>query len=412
MFKEKQLDSFIILLMFALLPIDMINGIMLKNGIILPVTLGQMFKLFIVGALFCRFYIHNIKLLRISCVLFLVMLMPSIYQAIIQVKTGFIFSDIVKVGKYLTPLFTFFFFRTIIKRGEPLEIKRLFKLVWFSYFVLVGNILIKYLGVGYPMYSTGSIGSKGFFFAGNETSALFIILSSILAYKIYLNKKQWTFYFFMLFNLFVGISISSKTGILGMLLLMVLIPLERPTNQFDLRKFKKLSLLLFLYIPLLFSATWLVIKQTSVYNRLTYFWDKLDFWTFLFSHRNHFFIDAYKVYQDKYSAVEKWIGVGQYKYEQLNNSKIIEIDIGDLFFANGYLGLLLFLTLWGDLAVKSWMLSKTKKHSYANFVFLMLVLLLGISSIAGHVINSGMSGVFIGFLFSLMYLKKEHNDEQ
>ena len=405
MLKLQKIDALIVLLMLALLPFDMINGIMLRNAIILPITLGQLFKLIIIAVIFFRFFLFNFKLLVTSCLMFLLMLLPTFYQILIQLDTSFLISDIVKVSRYLTPLFSFLFFKDFIDRQDPIELKKLFKLVWFSYIVLVVNVLIKYIGLGYPMYKAGDIGSKGFFFAGNETSALLIILTSILAYKLFLSKERWKFYIFMVFSLFVGLSISSKTGVLGILLMLILIPLERPTAQIKIGKLKKLILTLLVSIPLVVSGTWWAVKQSSVLDRLSYYWSKLDILTFIFSHRNFFFTDAYKVYMEEYSIIEKFIGVGQTRYELLNNSKIIEIDIADVFFAYGFVGLILFLFLFGVLINQSWRFSKFEEYKYTNFVFLMALILLGISSIAGHVFSSGMSAIFIGLLFSLMYLK-------
>ena len=405
MLKLQKIDTYIFFLIFALLPVDMINSVMLRNAIILPITLGQVFKLVIIAVIFFRFFLFNFKLLVTSFLMFLLILLPTFYQMLVQLDASFLFSDIVKVSRYLTPLFSFFFFKDFIVRQDPIELKKLFKLVWFSYIVLVVNILIKYIGLGYPMYKAGDIGSKGFFYAGNETSALLIILTSILAYKILLTKERWKFYIFMVFSLFVGLSISSKTGVLGILLVLVLIPLERPTAQIKIGKLKKLILTLLATIPLVVSGTWWAVKQSSVLDRLSYYWSKLDVLTFMFSHRNFFFADAYNVYIEKYSLTEKLIGVGQTRYELLNNSKIIEIDIADIFFAYGFVGLILFVSLFGLLISQSWRFSKFKEYKYTNFVFLMALILLGISSIAGHVFSSGMSAVFIGLLFSLMYLK-------
>ena len=186
-------------------------------------------------------------------------------------------------------------------------------------------------------------------------------------------------------------------------MILILIPLERPTAEIKIGKLKKLILTLLVSIPLVVSGTWWAVKQSSVLDRLSYYWSKLDVLTFIFSHRNFFFADAYKVYIEKYSLTEKFIGVGQTRYELLNSSKIIEIDIADVFFAYGFVGLILFL--FGILINQSWRFSKFKEYKYTNFVFLMALILLAISSIAGHVFSSGMSAIFIGLLFSLMYLK-------
>lgn len=406
MLELQKLDKYIVLLMLALLPMDMINSIMLKNEIILPITLGQLFKLIIIAVLFFRFYLFNFKLLLTSCLLFLLLLIPSFYQIFIQLDASFLFSDIVKVSKYLMPLLSFFFFREYIKHQEPTEIKKLFNLVWFSYIVLVVNILMKYVGFGYPMYASGDIGSKGLFYAGNETSALLIILTSILAYEMFFKKKGWQFYLFTIFSLFIGLSIGSKTGTLGVLLLLVLIPLKRPSIKSNTEEFKKLGYKVFGFIPIMAFGTWIALKHTSGYGRISYYWEKLDVFTFILSHRNFFCADSYSIYQSKYNFIERIIGVGQTKYELLNNFKIIEIDIADIFFAFGFIGLFLFVFLIFNLMSQSWKLSKLKEHPYTNFVFLMVFVLLGISSIAGHVFSSGMSAVFIGLLFSLMYIKE------
>lgn len=407
MLRVQRLDTVIIILMFALLPIDMINGLMLRNDIILPITLGQLFKLIILAVLFFRFFLFNFKDLVNSVILFLILLIPSLIQVVAQWDASFLFSDLVKVSKYLTTIVSFFFFKDLIKRQGVIELNRVFKLVSFSYAVLAINILLKYVGLGYPMYRAGNIGSKGFFYAGNETSALLIILTAILGYQIYLNIDRWKYYAFMLLSLFVGLTISSKTGVLGIVLLMVLIPLERPSLQFELKKLKKLALTVIVFLPILVSGTWWALKQSSVYVRLSYYWDKLDLWTFLFSHRNVFFLDSLTVYKENYTTLEKWFGVGQARYELLNNNKIIEIDIADIFFAYGYTGLLLFVILIGFMMIQSWRFSEFKKYTYSKLVFLMLIILLGISSIAGHVFNSGMSAIFIGLLFSLMYSNKD-----
>jgi len=115
------------------------------------------------------------------------------------------------------------------------------------------------------------------------------------------------------------------------------------------------------------------------------------------------------MYLEKYNIIEKVIGTGQRTFEKKNGDSGIEIDIADIFFAYGFLGLFLFL---GMMLFLFYQVKKFKKSStfypYASLIYLMLFILLGISTIAGHVYSSGMSAVFIGLLFSLMYLKEEH----
>ncbi len=407
MLRVQTIDYAIIILMFALLPVDMINTIVLKNGFSLPISIGQSFKLIILILLFIRFFLFNFKDLVSSVILFLILLIPSLRQVIIQSDASFLYFDLVKVSKYSTSFIAFLFFKDIIKRQDPLELKKLLKLVRFSYVVLSLNILAKYVGLGYPMYHEGNIGSKGFFYAGNETSALLVILTSILGYQILIANKRRLYYVFMLFSMFVGLTISSKTSVLGVLLLSILMPLERANFTFKFQKLKKLGRTFFIIIPLLIGVLWSILKQLSVYDRLSFYWERLDIWTFILSHRNVFLQESMVVYQTHYTWMEKLLGLGQAKYELLNNEKIIEIDIADIFFAYGYLGLFLFLTCIGFILIQSWRFSILNVYSYGKFVFLISFILLGVSSIAGHVFNSGMAAIFIGLLFSLMYVKND-----
>lgn len=406
MLKVSYLDNFIILLMFALLPVDMLNGLVLKSGINLPISIGQLFKLLILVFLFFRF-LSKPKLLLISFGFTLLLLLPSLYQSVKQLSAAFLFADIIKISKYLAPLFSFLFFVDFIKQSDENGIRKLMKLAQFSYLVLAGNVLLKYIGLGYPMYEFGSIGSKGFFYAGNEISALLVILSSIIAFDLWHNKKRIKYFLFWALTLFVGLTISSKTGVVGIMLIFLLIPLKRPSIRLSIGRLIFFLSAIFLIVPLVFYLSWKFIQGTAFYIRLLYFSEKFDFWTFLLSNRNVFFKDTYQKYIDEYSIIEKIIGVGQSQYELLNNGSIVEVDFADILFAYGILGLIYFLLIMTFLFVQALRFSRNYKYIFANFVLLMVFVLLSISTTAGHVYSSGMAAVFIGLLFSLMYFKKD-----
>ena len=211
MLKVSYLDNLIILLMFALLPVDMLNGIILKKGINLPISIGQLYKLLILAFLFFKF-LFKPKLLLFSLGVTFLLFIPSLYQSIKLLNVGFLFEDIIKISKYLAPLFCFLFFVDYIKRADEIGIRKLIRLVQFSYLVLAVNILLKYVGLGYPMYEFGNIGSKGFFYAGNEISALHLVLYAMLAYHLYEIKKAKTsfFLFFSCLVLSIGCNTTNK----------------------------------------------------------------------------------------------------------------------------------------------------------------------------------------------------------
>ena len=404
MFKISYLDNFIILLMFALLPVDMLNGIALKNGINLPISIGQLYKLLILFFLFFRF-LFKPKLLFISGALTILLMVPSIYQSLKLLSLATIFNDLIKISKYLTPVFCFLFFVDYIKNEGTNGMRRLLKLAQFSFLILAGNILLKYVGLGYPMYEYGTIGSKGFFYAGNEISALLIILSAFIAFNLWRRRKKIYYFIFWAFTLFLGLTVSSKTGVMGILLVFFLIPLKKPSIKISLKRLLFFLISIGIVIPLALYLSWRFIQGTAFYIRLMYFSKKFDFWTFLLSNRNVFFKEAYDTYIEKYDLIEKFIGVGQTQYEFLNQGKIVEIDFADIFFAFGIVGLIYFFGIILFLIIQAFRFSATRTYPYSNFTLLMILVLLGISTMAGHVFSSGMAAVFIGLLFSLMYFK-------
>jgi hypothetical protein len=402
--KTIKISTFILALMFLLLPVDMINGFVLKSDINLPLSLAQLYKLVIIFLLFLSF-ISKPNNILFSLGLIFLLLIPSIFQVLLHLKVGFLFKDIIKITRYLTPVFAFLFFVDYIKKGNNVDL--LFKFIKFSFIVFSINILLKYVGLGYPMYSYNSVGSKGFFFAGNETSVVLIILSSILGYKLWIEHKTKQYYLFFIFTLFIGITISSKTGILGVLLSFLLIPLKPLKAKISRKRIKIILYALLTFIVGLFIFFTDKVQSSPIMLRLNYFLEKLDFVTFIFSRRNEFFIYALEVYYNDYNLVEKIIGVGQVKYQYLIGASIVEIDIADIFFAYGIIGLALFVILISYIIYKAKLLKRQKIYPFSGLVYVMIFVLLGISTIAGHVFSSGMAAIFLGLLFSLMYIKED-----
>lgn len=401
--KTMNINTLVLILMFMLLPIDMVNGILLKNNINLPLSLAQFHKVIIIFFIFASF-LYKPNKLTLCLGLFLLLLIPSLFQVLIQFKGSFLLNDTIKITRYLASVFAFLFFVDYVKKGNGFNL--LFKLVKFSYIIFSINILLKYFGFGYPMYSFNNVGSKGFFFAGNETSVILIILSSIIGYKLWLNHDVKRYFLFFLFTMFIGFTISSKTGMLGVIIAFLLMPVKLDRLKFSTKKMIRMLFVVLFLIPILIIIGAKVLVNSPIFLRFEFFWKKLDFVTFIFSHRNKFFADGLKIYIEKYNFIEKLIGVGQTRYEMLNGNTIIEIDAVDIFFAYGFLGFSLFILLIVFIWLQARRLREIGSYPYAGFVALMILILLGISTIAGHVYSSGMAAMFLGLLFSLMYIKK------
>ena len=392
--------------MFALLPVDMINGIMLMNDVKLPISIGQLYKLLIVLCLLIRFF-FEIKLLVTTVILISLLLISSLYQLLYNLEGSHLLTDLIKASKYITPFICFLFFVNAFKYSQDRIYSLILKLVKISYLILIINIFITYIGLGYPAYKNGGMGTKGFFYAGNEISALLIILCSIIAFRLWNRKQKSKYFIFLIINLLAALTISSKTAILGIILVFLIIPFQ--DKSLKLKKFIPLLGCSIVMLPITLLLSWQFIKKTAIIVRIEYFYRELDFWTFLLSSRNVFLENSYYIFKDNYNFIEKVIGVGPSKFEYLNNFKVVEMDIMDIFFTYGYLGLAIFLFMQIFVIIQANAFSKSGKHPYSRLITMMAIILLIISTLAGHVFGSGMSAVFIGLLFALMYLKETKN---
>nr|WP_246516175.1 O-antigen ligase family protein [Aequorivita echinoideorum] len=394
--------------MFGLIPVDTLHGFVLQKGIVLPISIGQFYKLIVILILIFRFLLRP-KALFVSVFFFALLILPTLYQIIKQSDVSFFFTDVIKISKYLTPLFAFLFFVDYLKREGQRGIDIALKLVKFSYIVLIGNVFLKYVGLGYPMYEYGNIGSKGYIYAGNEISALLVILSAIIAFELWRKGEKLKYFLFWALTFFAGLTIGSKTGSFGVLLIFLLIPLKRPSFKLNFKRVFFFVISLFALIPAAIYFAWVFIRDTDLFIRLQYFYGKKDFLTFLLSNRNVFFKHAYDNYLQHYNFIEKIIGIGQANYELLNNGEIVEIDMADILFSLGIMGLIYLALVNTYLVIQAIRFSKNNRFIYSKFVLLMILALFGISATAGHVYSSGMIAVFMGLLFSLMYFKKSEN---
>ena len=406
MLKLATIDTFIIILMFALLPIDMINGIVLMKGMVLPISIGQFYKIIIIIFLLIRFF-FTIRLLISTIILIFLLSISSMYQIIFNLEGSDILLDLIKATKYITPFICFLFFVNAFKYSRDKIYPLTLSLVRISYLILVLNIFTKYIGLGYPAYKNGGMGSKGFFFAGNEISALLIILCSIIAFQLWNKKQKIKYSIFLIINLLAALTISSKTAILGIILVFLIIPFQ--DKSLKLKKFIPLLGCSIVLLPLTLLFSWQFIKNTAIIIRIEYFYRELDFWTFLLSSRNVFLENSYYIFKNNYNLIEKVIGVGPSKFEYLNDFKVVEMDIMDIFFTYGFLGLIIFISLIAFILLQANAFSKSGRYPYSKLVSMMVIILLVVSTLAGHVFGSGMSAAFIGLLFALMYIKEPKN---
>lgn len=401
----------IFILLFGLLPIDMLNGYLLHRlEVASVISISQMYKIILLGLLFVRV---NTAERVIFLFVFLLLLSPTLYQVLKGFNIQLIFIDIIKIFKYLASVLAFFYFRSIlINKGYLL--KWVYRWILFSFIILVINIFIKLLGIGFPMYSinTFEIGSKGLFYAGNEVSAVLLILSSFLMYWYQYYDNNRLFVIVGLLAILTGLYITSKAAILGTIFTFgYFLVFNSKRKRISIKSF---SFLFFFFFILLPSGGYFILdylKNSNVMVRISYFWDRLDIYTFILSNRNTFLFDFIEIFKEKYNFLEMIIGVGQSTFETLNHNHIIELDFFDIYFAYGLVGIFLFLFYISFIYIKAKLKSLNSNiFIFSYFTKYIAMILIALSFLSGHIFNSGMAAIYIGCVFSLMYYKPHHED--
>ena len=402
-------DIAIFILLFGLLPIDMLNGYLLRELEVAPlISVSQLYKIILLVFLFIRVSIPE-KVIFLSLILLL--LIPTVFQIFSSFNMKIIFSDLVKVIKYLGSVLAFFYFRSVFIHKAHL-LKWIYKWMLFSFLILVLNIFLRLFGLGFPMYTMNAleIGSKGYFYAGNEVSGVLLILSSFLMYWYQLFDKKKLFILVAILSILTGLYLTSKTAILGTIFAFIYLFIFSPnTKRVSIKNifFFLFSFFIALPIGLYFVVEYL--KTSDVMDRFSFFWNELDIYTFILSNRNTYLFNFLEIFKKEYNVIEMILGVGQTTFETLNNNHIIELDFFDIYFAYGVIGIVLFLIYISFVSIQSVFKSKNKNifpfASYTKFISILLILM---SFLSGHIFNSGMAAIYIGCVFSLMYYKKNN----
>jgi len=399
------IDRIIFILLFLMLFIDIFNGFMLHKNILLPISISQLYKLVFLTVLFSSFIFHAAQKLIYIFLFFSLLLCGPLIGVLFHANSGF-FSEIVLIFKLLTPLITYFYFRSLINRDSPFFIRNIKRLVILDFLIISVNMLLGGFGFGYEQYisytSGEAIGTVGYFYAGNELSILMIIVFSLIALFTWLKYKK-SYIFIAAFLLLLSLLKATKAAILGVLIIVVAVPFVVGFRK-TIHKYIVTNLLMFIILPIISYLLYVGVVQTGLYAKILGSFEKYDILTFIYSNRNNFAVNGWEVFNSQYSLFEQLFGVGQQHYMKLA-IKSAEIDVIDVLFYYGYFGLLFLLGLIATMFVKSFVQIRKKSFIFARYSLFMIALLFIISLIAGHTFFSGLAGPFIGLIFAFPYYK-------
>lgn len=401
----KTLASFIFYLFILFIPIDMINGVLIRNGIPSISVPFKLLVLVVVSLYLAKKHQHLYLLSVISAIVFFLAFHSFLLGDVKEALSG-----IDMLIRFNAIILFYLYFKTLIKnQAEDL----LFTIARISFYFLVFNIFLGVIGLGYPMYGHGEsgIGTRGLIFAGNEIGAALIVSSAIVMMKSLEDNSIKLFFFIAVLLLLSSAFIGSKVSLLGSIILFFFFPfLKAFKNMYNFRLPKRdfINANIFLItVPILATVgIYYTLYETNLIDRLSYFYKKLDLITLIFSNRNIWAEEAYNAFLNHYTFTEYLFGSGRDWWQYISEYKLVEIDPIDFLMNYGIIGFLLTFGIILYILLKT--IIYRNKNRYSIYVIFTILLLLGMSSTAGHIFNSGTAGFLIAILLALgNYRNKE-----
>lgn len=384
MISFKNLDYYLpiwlYLYLVILIPVELINGFFLFHGIGFGSNLISLIKLFmvLVGISFVLLTSKEVsKYLLISILTFFSLVIFQTFFGLFEIRTMFIFAKLI-----FNAIAIYFFYYCI---AVSHEYRKIYNVVLFNSLFLILNLMLSYFGLGFDNYKSGDgegFGGTGYLYAGNEVGAALLASLASLLLIIRTNIKL---VIFILLYFISGLLISSKASLLGI--------------------FSAIFIISYHYNRLLFILT-----LTSFFILSPVLWS-------LFSNKFELALNRWLFLIDNY-GIEYFILGGAKRVDYIVNTIMInfqnnpiQLIIGsgwsgeaennffDLFEAFGFFGIVIFV-FWsfvilrgvGTMIVRS---SSSKVRSS----YMIGIMILFLSLIAGHVLQSSLIAPFLLFVW-------------
>jgi len=390
-----------LMLGFALF-IDSINGFFLAGMGIDP-RLSAVYKfLFFIIVLYQVGCYSRRSMAGILLLLVTFMVGPTVTLVKTLDAAGY-FTDLTMALKVLAPLNVFAFCVLSCQQNADLVLKYGKAAIWLSFFVLLGNLILGALGVGFASYGTGEIGIKGFFFASNELSGVFVTLFGVFLHHAW--QKGKSFYALASLIAFVfGFMIATKAAMLSAAVLSFAIPIFNERNRIFHLSRLKLGMMLPIIIVISVLAVTIVqiLEATGLWSRFVWLYDKKGALGLILSGRDKYVINAVDAVDHYSSLLTAVFGYGRSGLEVITQGTV-EVDPIDMYFWFGIPGLAFFLFISTLFIRVSYLSTRLKQGYWGPTVLLTNITLIGISMIAGHTLTSGMLGPLLGLINGLAF---------
>ncbi|MCX9099867.1 O-antigen ligase family protein [Bacillus anthracis] len=363
----------------------------------------------------------------------------------LMIKSPVSFGEEVKfIMKSVYPIVLLFGYIIALKELKNNEFAFHKIITYFLYATLILSISIitaMATGTDFPSYPNSKIGSRGWFFAGNDLSSIFAIMFPIVVlYSVHKTTSFSKVYYWIptVLAMYASIMIGTKVGY-GAIVITLGIALFFLFIEYMMHRKKEgkgfIYLVNTIVAAVVLGGLLVLTPQTPIAKNMSihlkiYEYKKSvqdekdrkegkvvkeeehkqgeltdsEMKSLIYSDRDKF-LKVYKQYYKEAPLSQKLFGMG-YAGNYTTKMKLVEMDFHDLFFAFGIVGFLMYLLplLYFGIKIFIRLITNFKKLFSVKHMLLAstLVLSLGIGFMSGHVLTAPAASIF--FVVILAYL--------
>lgn len=415
---------------FLLLPfIDLASSIMARI-LDLSLSVGSILKglLLIFLVVYILFFTKS-KYKKISVIFVIITILFSLLYLITKPifwNYGIIFNEINYLIKFLFFPISFFAFLCIFD-DIGFDKKMIEKLMLYTIITYSALLIIPILtGTSFNTYENGLYGMVGWFYAANEISTILVLLFPF-SYLLISNKRKYIFLGILPILLVISY-VGTKVSLFGLIISGFIVLIISYLHNKKILKNPFVSCLIIFIVILIINFGSYTIKNfftvLDTPSQTEEIYECIEceelpgdslltkikkYGLRLLSQRNYFLKNTNAIYVENFSNETFLLGLGFNENSEINDSnvtKLIEMDILDIFYHFGVVAVILFLTPFLFIC---YLLIKEKLKLTKERVFygLMILMSLGISTVAGHVYMAPAVTIYVIIYF--MFLSNELN---
>lgn len=406
--------SLVLLLIAGFLLVDSAVGIIQKYiGVHIPISM--IYKTPVLLLLLLIIALRDPKFTAWILAALLCFIIGPVIQLLTFNDPSALFYDITLALKILSPILYLRYFMIAADEIPELFSRAAPRILILSCAIFAANMLAGLFGLGYPSYTTGGkdIGINGFFIAGNEMGAVYVILSAFLLTKAF-HYSFKRYCFAAVVTIIIGVLIATKASMLASFILVLFLPIFisgkkalRPTTAKVV-----ICTLVLLIMGIIISAFIDVLKNAGFWTRLVWIYEEHGILRLILSSRDEFATALFAIFSEHGKWYNWLFGMSSAsaKHYWLATKLVAEVDPIDAVIIFGFIGLGAALVIQFYLLrhVLHWY--QLQRSQLAPACLLSFLLLQALAFTSGHIWLSGMMGPFLGLMFGICYFGSRDSD--